>query len=433
MPTYPARVECPFEDLLLSLPLNAARTHLNTHSLVKLAKSQDFKKLFAQACNEMSCFFGRQLLDVQHGEGSAERLASIFLYYASHDDVAALHKSRHTLVYLCNRARDVVQFLVQLCHMYVPMGKRIARVRTIQFGGSGSHALFQSMGHARVCYLLTIFSLFAAEQKADLNARVTRYSLSEQFERGEEPSEVNIHSLQGNLEVRTAEYALEYVTKGISKMLEASSGCVFKSRAEADDFVTNFVNYVGLCMGMFFRLVNRTGLREAQAYRLSLALLRVSQLSTGRLCAPGSPEGEYEDHTARNFCEQFLNVSSILKHGVMSESVFFDGTVDLDIVRSGKSNVFGFFQLGIQLLYQLCDSAVLHVDAVSICKKAGNAGVLYCSHVGILHCSHAPGDPDHRICLDAYAPALYSKEEQAEKANDDYCEPCQDKVELFLS
>lgn len=424
--TYPhCKADAVFERVLILLPFDSTRTKVDPdalHELVKKPRTEQapgpvFRDYFSCMCDELCRFFNRKSLDIQHGAGTCMGLSKLFIYYQYHPDTLNFHRSQHTYNYLCSRAADIVELLAEASLLLFPFrpAPSFLRMRVIPLDCNRPNALFQALGHARSCYLLSLLSLFAAEQKSELIVMETRFSMSKQgddFEEqggGDEQARLQAMAiepcdLEASVELRAAEYALDYVSLALRRLQARDETCSFKSREEVDSLVTKLVNFTALFLSACFKLVGRQSILDMQAHRLVVGLLRVANVTTGRFCASASQQGEYEDHTARNFAAQLLNLSALLRQGVLAESVLVQGKIDLEAIRTGTRNAHSLLQIGACLLLQLSDSAVFHVDAVTLSSGAAPLRLFYASYVQPASLSEGV---DHRIAFDALAPELY--------------------------
>jgi hypothetical protein len=160
----------------------------------------------------------------------------------------------------------------------------------------------------------------------------------------------------------------------------------------AEEFVRNFTRKVRDAMSASCVLLGRLCYSDVLLHRLALCLLRHSNVTSGRFYTASSDEGIYEDHTTANFCNQFLNLALMLRHGVM--------------------DVYGIMTVDAAILFQLCDSAEIHFDCVSklrACESSTKDKVV--KYRNLHEQAFVPTENrffDDRVLLDLIAPDLYT-------------------------
>jgi len=393
---YPStgKPEKNIEDFLLKLPFQSGTTALDHDSLYALAHDAAFRSLFSRFCNELCFCFSRKSLDCQLGIGTTDRLSRVFLYYTRHDECFHFNKSSDSNMYLLTRSVDIVEALRELSLELYPFSTQQGqctplRVRAVPVDPARGASLLNAIGHCRICYILTLLSLFVVEQKGQLNINKLRFSLSIQFEEGKTPSNIEPHTLAGNNEVQEAHMGLRFCLLGLEEIKAKNGRCVFKTVKHADEYVGEMRKRVYSSLNVCFTLIGRDhGIHETHARCLTVALLRASGLTTARFYALNSPEGAYEDHTAKNFHRQFLSLAEILRESYFNYS-------NLLVVEPG-------------LLYQLCDCVAMQIDAVFMLSRVGSSDpkVIYDACDMDNHWT-ARWQEDSRIILDSYAPDLY--------------------------
>lgn len=382
-----------FEEFILAIPFQRATCTIHKSDLLKALADPAFQAKFVAMCGAVCKQMGRAPFDKDGKVITHDILPRIFLYFtqdSSIEEFVAAKPSKyasacsipdpsHTHTYLYNRGRDIVRTLMSIRLKYYPTGKE-------------SYPVFMVVGYGRTCHLYSMMALFAAEHLTVVPGERYKSLCYEQrcaklgLERSKKVVEA-LHSIRNSVESLKADASWERP----------------KTREGADAFAealkSKLLEVVCGCQ----HLLDRYQIQELHAHRLALAVLRVNGLSTGRFFQCSTAAGIYEDHTAANFCWHLENLCSVLS---LAESGFEPFACSLHDAR----HVPVLFRVKPWIIFQLCDSAVFHLDCVASLAD-GETSV---RRKRVMYAQYQPpevevpeGSFDGRLALDAWAPALY--------------------------